>query len=728
MKVTETIKATNTVNVNIQKPAVTPANLFKPKCILAALAVTMLAACGQAPESQNETSTSPVESQHTAKTNPDKTVPVSEQLDNYLTRDIKDEVFYFVMPDRFHNGKPENDMGDPDIPISYGGLDKTSKWAFHGGDMVGLEAKLDYLQNLGITSIWMTPILRNKAIQKDGFGHHGYWVVDFTEIDPHFGSNEELKSLIDAAHERNIKVFFDIITNHTADVIKFRECHNDDGSFKEEGQTKCAFITEAEMAAGKTYTPFVPENEQGVKVPDWLNDPKYYNNQGDNLWQGESVITGDFAGLDDIDTSMPEVQQNMISIFKDLISEFKPDGFRIDTVKHVDIEFWQVFAPAITEHAQDIGIPNFHLFGEVYDGNPAGLSKYTTEGQLPSVLDFGFFFNVKDALLEGKDINRIAHLFDNDDYYRDADSGPDLLLNFLGNHDAGRVGHFLQASLADASPEEHLQRSKLAHALMFFSRGVPVVYYGDEQGFTGDGGDVDARENMDPSLVDVYNDNILIGTDKTTADDNFDPNHPLYLTINDLAQTRIEHLPLRRGIHQMKLVDNNKGLLAFSRIDIDTRDEYLVLMNSSNETQTLELPVDANQYEIIYALKQPAEIKVNEGFLSTKLAPLSLVVLDAKSAVGHAALTEISIGDMYEENDRVFIPAEVSFENNLATNLINVEFYAVDSMGNEVLLASDNTHPYRAVVMPSVLDATATIKVRASNYADQTIETSLEID
>jgi glycosidase len=106
------------------------------------------------------------------------------------------------MPDRFHNGNPNNDNGDPSRPISFRGLDKTSKWAFHGGD-----------------------------IQDGVFGHHGWWIIDFTEIDPHFGTNEDLRSLIDAAHARGIKVFFDIITNHTTDVIKYKECHNLDGTF-----------------------------------------------------------------------------------------------------------------------------------------------------------------------------------------------------------------------------------------------------------------------------------------------------------------------------------------------------------------------------------------------------------------------------------------------------------------------------------------------------------------
>lgn len=211
-------------------------------------------------------------------------------------RDVRDDVFYFVLPDRFNNANPDNDNGSDTLEISNGGLDITSKWAFHGGDMQGIEAKLDYLQNLGVTAIWMTPILRNQATQLTGFAHHGYWILDFTQIDPHFGSNDDLRSLIAAAHARGMKIFFDIITNHTADIIRFEECHNPDGTFKD-GLNGCEYKSTEQLAAGDTYTTFIPEGLENVKTPAWLNDPKYYHNQGDSFWQGESALNGDFVGL-----------------------------------------------------------------------------------------------------------------------------------------------------------------------------------------------------------------------------------------------------------------------------------------------------------------------------------------------------------------------------------------------------------------------------------------------
>lgn len=685
---------------------------FRVPFFCVAVSITLMA-CSPAQEQQKSED----------KANVDNAV--NTDIQPYLTRDIKDEIFYFVMPDRFHNANTNNDNGDPNRPISFGGLDKGSKWAFHGGDIAGVEAKLDYIQGLGVSSIWMTPILRNRAIQPDGFGHHGYWVVDFTEIDPHFGSNDDLKSLIAAAHARDIKVFFDIITNHTADVIKYEECHTPTGEFLEEGQKGCKFISSAELAEGKKYTPFVREDEKDVKVPAWLNDPKYYNNRGDSFWQGESAIKGDFVGLDDIDTSQPEVIKGLTEVFKDLISEFKPDGFRIDTVKHVDIEFWQAFGPAITEHAKEIGIPQFFIFGEVYDGNPAGLSKFTSAGKLPSVLDFGFAFNVKDVLMSDKSPSQLSTLFDNDDYYRDADSSPNDLLNFLGNHDMGRVGLFLNQGLPDIEEQEMLKRSQLAHALMFFSRGIPVVYYGDEQGFTGDGGDVDARENMDPSHVSVYNDNNLIGTDKTTADDNFDTQHPLYVSIAKLAEIRNSHPNLRRGEHINRATDENKRVYAFSRILPSSMHDVLLVFNLSTQAQKFEMDANNNVYE---HLAGNNNVSSEGNMLRFNLPPLSYSIVESAEPMQFSSIVNIEIQTTYAENERVFIPVDITFENTERLNLAKLSFYGKRSNGEQTLIATDTSFPYRAVVIPEYLNEFVAIKVVASNYNDQIIEQESDLN
>ena len=144
-----------------------------------------------------------------------------------LRDDLTRERFYFVMTDRFENADPGNDAGGIAGDRTVNGLDPAAKGFYHGGDIAGLREQLDYIAGLGTTAIWLTPSFVNRPVQGQGTnmsaGYHGYWITDFTQIDPHLGTNEELAALIDEAHARGIKVFFDIITNHTADVIAYDE-------------------------------------------------------------------------------------------------------------------------------------------------------------------------------------------------------------------------------------------------------------------------------------------------------------------------------------------------------------------------------------------------------------------------------------------------------------------------------------------------------------------------
>ena len=543
--------------------------------------------------------------------------------DNYLQRDVRDDIFYFVLPDRFNNGDPQNDNGSNEHAISAGGLNLTTTSGFHGGDITGIEQKLDYLEALGVTAIWMTPLLRNQAIQSDGVAHHGYWIVDFSEIDPHFGGNASLKKLIDAAHKKGIKVFFDIITNHTADIIRYDECHMPNGQFKA-GLTHCEYKA---LNNPKPYSPFIPEHLKNVKYPQWLNNVDYYHNQGDSTFSGESSLNGDFNGLDDLKTEHPQVVSGMVDIYQNLIKEFKPDGFRIDTVRHVNLEFWQTFTPAIIDYAKAQGIPNFHVFGEVYDSNPKNLSVFTTEGKIPSVLDFAFQKIAADVFFKGQNPSAISELFAQDSLYQDEDSQADLLMTFLGNHDMGRPGLFINQTFDHESDELKLKRSQLAHAFMFLSRGIPVIYYGDEQGFTGDGHDIDAREDMFASNVASYNDNNLIGTTQTTADNNFNQQHPLFKTIAQLSKLRKNHEGLRRGEYNDLFFAKNTGMFAFSRTVKGAEQAYIIVFNSEKTPQTIEFNSPYKHFSPLVAAEQ---LEQQNGKLTVTLKGLSYSVYIAK--------------------------------------------------------------------------------------------------
>ena len=543
------------------------------------------------------------------------------KLAPYQQRDFQDEVFYFVLPDRFYNGDTSNDLGaaadDKKRALSRGGLDKSHKGMYHGGDLAGLTEKLPYLDNMGVTAIWLTPIMRNQAMQADTSGYHGYWILDFTEIDPHLGSNAELKHFIEQAHQRNMKVFFDIITNHTADVIKYKECHGDDGlgwivKDNNVDNKGCPFKSMAQLAKGDKYTPLIPQSNGSlplsqVKVPAWLNDIKYYHNQGDSFWQGESALRGDFSGLDDIDTNNDFVVAGMIDIFKDIITEFKPDGFRIDTVKHVNMEFWQAFSPALVAHAKAQGIENFFMYGEVYNFDPKGLSPFTTEGKLQSVLDFALQNTLVKSLVDQQGTNVLAELFAQDYLYQT--NHPDIentnanqLVNFTGNHDLGRFAYLLNQSKHDYNEQALIQRTLLAHAMVYFTRGVPVIYYGDEQGFVGLGGDQASRQDMMPSQVASYNNENLLATNKTTADDNFDTSHLFYQTFTKYAELYQQYPALRFGEQTTLYSQNKPGIFAIQRAyTINGKEQTLmVVFNTSTQAQSLEVLASIKSAKLLY--------------------------------------------------------------------------------------------------------------------------------
>ncbi|SFB91516.1 Glycosidase [Nocardioides terrae] len=650
-----------------------------------------------------------------------------------LRSGLTDQSFYFVMGDRFANGDTANDTGGlgPDPLVN--GFDPTNKGFYQGGDLRGLKDRLDYVKGLGTTAIWLTPVFKNKAVQlEDGpsAGYHGYWITDFTQVDPHLGTNQDLSDLVAAAHRKGIKVFFDIITNHTADVIGYQQGARPVYVSKDASPYRTAAGTPfddrdyptpfptLDPATSFPYTPVLDPSEQDLKQPAWLNDVTLYHNRGNTTFTGEDSQYGDFFGLDDLFTENPKVRQGMTDIYRTWVDDFGIDGFRIDTMKHVDDAFWQSFGPALQRAAAADGNPNFFMFGEVaLDGSGAAqkafTSHYTTTDKMQAVLDFPFQAAARDFSSKSLDNRQLASFFANDDWYTDADSNVYELPTFLGNHDMGRIGYFLKTDNPASSDAELLRRDQLAHQLLFLSRGQPVVYYGDEQGFVGTGGDQAARQTMFASQVPDYRTDDRIGTDATGTTDSFDPTSRLYRTIKGLESLTKGHPALRDGAQQVRYASSGPGVFAFSRIDRREQREYLVVLNNSESAASASVPTWARSFKRVYG-DGPARLSgTRGGDVPVTLPALSASVYESTGRIprSHAA-PSISLRTPTpapESRGRMHVSANVGGDS-----FYEVTFQARVGHGPWQTIGVDDSAPYQVFHDTSALEPGTRVSYRAA--------------
>ena len=579
---------------------------------------------------------------------------------DYRARLAEDEIIYFLLPDRFENGDTSNDRGGLTGDRLATGYDSTSKAFYLGGDLKGLIARLDYIKGLGATAIWLGPIFKNKAVQgapgEESAGYHGYWITDFTHVDPHLGSDADMAAFVDQAHRRGLKVYMDIIVNHTADVIQYRECpakscvyrSRADYPYLRRGGSGGAAINPGFAGDGVhtpanfarltdmdfAYTPFVPAGDTHLKVPDWLNDIRLYHNRGDTTFTNESSEMGDFVGLDDLMTENPRVVQGMIDIYGGWIDRYAIDGFRVDTARHVNSEFFQVFIPAMLARAKAKGIPNFHIFGEIggVGLEPGKLAVHTRVAGFPAVIDFAFRQAAIDTVAGRSGTDHFEELFAGDPLYNGGEAAARIQPTFISNHDNGRFAHFVRASFPKATDKEVLDRVILAHAMLLTLRGVPTIYSGDEQGFAGKGNDQDARQPLFASQVASYNSETLVGTRSTNAQANFTSAHPLYRAIAEFSRIRTSEPALRRGRQLLRARSDKPGLLAISRFDPLTNRELVVAFNTSTDAIVANVEVEIRSRQFAALLGQCPATAQAPGSIRISLPPLGYAVCAAGSA------------------------------------------------------------------------------------------------
>ncbi|MFI5484313.1 pullulanase-type alpha-1,6-glucosidase [Micromonospora echinaurantiaca] len=654
--------------------------------------------------------------------------PSAEALLRAGTDDARAEQFYFVLPDRFANGDRRNDRGGLAGDRLSTGLDPADKGFYHGGDLHGVMDRLDYIQGLGTTAIWLAPVFKNRPVQARGddvsAGYHGYWITDFTQVDPHFGTNEDLKRLVRLAHQRGIKVYLDVIVNHTADVIRYGESatYVDKASAPYKDAQGRAFEDRNYADGSRDFPPVNAQSfpypptfgnpaDAKVKVPAWLNDPTMYHNRGDSTFAGENSEYGDFFGLDDLWTERPEVVRGLTEVYSDWVVQTGVDGFRLDTVKHANLEFWPQFSQGVERAAARAGKPDFFMFGEVYSADPEITSTYVRRGGLPATLDFAFQEAARGYTAGDGSAKALADVYARDDLYNSRDTDAGRLTTFLGNHDMGRIGGFIANGGTD--PASHLRRDRLAHELMFLTRGQPVVYSGDEQGFTGPGGDKDARQDMFASRTPDYLDDDLLGTDRTHAVDQYDPAHPLYRAIAELGRLRQAHPALRDGVQVTRYAADGPGVFAFSRIDPKQRTEYVVAVNNAATEQTVTVDTwsAGATFTGVYG-GSAAPVAAADGKLTLTVPPLSAVVHRAGTPIalphGAPSVTITTPAPDQPVATRAAITAQVTGDP-----LATVTVAARVAGGRWTLLGSADRAPYTVHHDLAGLAAGTTIEYKA---------------
>ncbi len=653
------------------------------------------------------------------------------------------QVFYFVLTDRFWNGSEANDSGGIAGGPDASGFDPTRISHFHGGDLLGLTSKLDYVKGLGATAIWITPPFANMPMSHGSAGYHGYWIEDFTRIDPHLGSEADFRSFVDRAHALGIKVYLDIVVNHTADVIRFKggstayvpmsvAPYRDAAGHPFDPRALAFNGVDPEPAfpalsadTSFPHTPEVAPANAHAKAPEWLNDVTLYHNRGESSFRGESSTFGDFAGLDDVFTEHPRVVRGFIDVYASWIEKYGIDGYRIDTVKHVNIEFWQAFAPAIRARARAAGRPDFFLFGEVSNGNQDVplMSEFSTRGTLDAVLDFGLYNDARDYVSRGHGASRIEEMFGEDDLYTHHDGDVHNATTFVSNHDDGRFGYFLEQDNPGAGPQLLERLDLLGQALLLTARGQPVVYYGDEQGMAGLGDDMGAREDMFASRSPRFMDLPLIGTTRTGRDDKFDPAHPLYRAIRALSLMREAHPGLSRGA---MVVRSGAGpsVLAFSRIERSEKLEYVVALNN-DRTETVDASLPTFQpagarLRLLFDSEHPEGAPAQDlaaghsGRVRLSLAPLQCQVWQAEAPLGKppspptVALTEPAAGatlafwEREQDEQRLASRQELRAEVSGGDGFAEVTFAMARASrpGQFELVGTSDHAPYRVFWRP----------------------------
>lgn len=571
--------------------------------------------------------------------------------------DWRDVSIYFLLLDRFNN---------PLVPPRHLPFDG-QHGTFQGGTFNGVREQLDYLQELGVGAIWLSPVTKNCLYEDTTF--HGYGFQDFLQIEPRFASDpqaakenpqlaeDELRALIDAAHARSIYIIFDIVLNHAGNVFGYVVNGNDNapsaGGRNEvypirwhDAQGKPAF---ADFASAP---PIIADD--AAVWPVELQRNELFRRKGKGAEAGgdfESLkeLVTDFSETDSVGRSFP-VRETLILAYQYLIAKFDVDGYRIDTLKFIESDFARTFGNAMREFALSIGKRDFFTFGEVFDEEEKineFIGRTTSQGDEPigvdAALDFPLFFrlpsvakglsapaSIKDMYIRRKTVQRNIL-----STHGDATS---FFVTFLDNHDMKQRFYFSDP----ASPHRFDAQATLGLACLFTLQGIPCVYYGTEQGLHGIG-------NSDAAVREA-----LWG--KPGA---FDKQHPFYTAIKRMNEVRQAQPALRYGRQYFRPISGDgvtfgispfsPGVLAFSRV-LNDQEVLIVANTQTNGGFAGEVIVDARlnpdqaPYIILFSNHEQPQ---PPGVVVTKVGgSITINEADGKQTSGPARVLPVQLHPM----------------------------------------------------------------------------------
>jgi glycosidase len=618
--------------------------------------------------------------------------------------------FYFVMTDRYANGSPANDRGGIGGGRGATGFDPTSSGWFHGGDFKGLTGScentktgLARVKSLGFNAVWVTPPFGQKAVQGDSAAYHGYWITDFTHIDPHLGTAADFEAFVACAHRLGIKVYLDVVVNHTADVITLSGSGYSDAPYRD---CRGKAFNPARYATGSTFpclkagnmphAPVVLAADRNAKKPAWLNDPLHYHDRGDIDFSGCSELCfeqGDFFGLDDLFTEQPAVVNGLSQVLGDWVRTYKVDGFRIDTAKHVNAAFFRVWVPKILAAARAAGVPDFQLFGEVTLNSAPDLSAFVRDRGLPNVLDFPFQDAAAGFAAGTTNARALGRRVDEDDYFRLPGGVLPVPPTFLGNHDVGRAAYQIQTR-ARVSPAELQKRVLLGYDLLYLLRGAPVVYYGDEVGMIGAGGDKAAREDMFPTQVPEWRTEARVGGGPIGGGSSFDATaNPVETELRTLAALRDANPALSTGASVVRIASGN--VLVVSRLDLGGRREEVAAFNTGTAAQKVTFKTATASSGWTSLLGGTPVSSAADARLTVTLPPISATLLRANAQLPGGAppkpVLKAGLDDVTSLNR---VTASV------AGGPVTVSFAVRRAKGAWRRLAIDDASPFRAFLDP----------------------------